>query len=119
MTGGGGINRAASPAASLSPRHWLRYVPPNRIDFLLQKIQNRSRILEFFPEQALIFKSFTPEQDPFLTVWCQMLEMPVTFLKNDRPNPSFLLKKCACLLAKDTECVPVSLSYDTYCAFQN
>ena len=35
--------------------------------------------------------------------------MPVTFLKNDRSNPNFLLKKYVCLLAKDIDCVPVTV----------
>ena len=35
--------------------------------------------------------------------------MPIAFLKNDRSNPNFLFKNYACLLAKDTECVPVTI----------
>ena len=45
--------------------------------------------------------------------------MPDVFVKSDRSNHNFLFKKCACLFAKDTECVPVSLNYDRCCAFQN
>ena len=44
-----------------------------------------------------------------------MLKMPVVSLKDDRSSPNFFSEKCA----KNTECVPVSLSYDICCAFQN
>ena len=35
------------------------------------------------------------------------------------PIPIFFLKSVPVFLAKDTECVPVSLSYNICCAFQN
>ena len=54
-----------------------------------------------------MFKVLTPEQDPFSGIWSRTSKMPVTSLKNDRSNRTFLSKNYGCLLPKDTECVPV------------
>ena len=47
------------------------YAPPTRVDFSLPKIQNRPQILKFYSGTGPTFRSFTPEQDPFLTIWSQ------------------------------------------------
>ena len=78
--------------------------------FFTSKNPEQAPNFELFSETGPNFLSFTPEQDPFLTIWSQTSKMPVAFLKNDRSSPSFLLKKCAYLLAKDTECVSVTIS---------
>ena len=49
------------------------YVPPTRVDFSLPKIQNRPQILKLYSRTGPTFWSFTPEQDPFLTIWSQGL----------------------------------------------
>ena len=59
------------------------YVPPTRVDFSLPKIQNRPQILRFYSRTGPTFLSFTPEQDPFFTIWSQMpgsnVKIPVAF----------------------------------------
>ena len=60
------------------------YVPPTRVDFSLPKIQNRPRILNFFQEEALIFK---------VLLWNRIyFRQSGLKRENDRPNPNFLLK---------------------------
>ena len=85
------------------------YVPPTTVDFSLPKMQNRSRILNFFPEQALIFKVLLQNRILSSITLSQMSKMPVAFLKYYRSNLNFLSEKYTCLLAKDTECVPVTI----------
>ena len=73
------------------------YVPPTRVDVSLPKIQNMSQILNFFPEQALIFKVLFRKKDSFLTIWstnspAQMSKIPVAFLKMIDSIPIFFLK---------------------------
>ena len=49
-------------------------------DFSLPKIQNRPRILNLFPEQALIFKVLLQNKIlNFLTVWSQTSKMLILF----------------------------------------
>ena len=81
-------------------------MPLTRVDFSLPKIQNRPLILNYFSGTGADFKVML---DPFLTIWSQTSKASVAFLKNDRSNPNFLFKNCACLLAKDTEYVPVTI----------
>ena len=64
---------------------------------------------EIFSRTGPDFYNFTPEQDPFLTIWSQMSKMPVAFLKKDWSNPNFLSKTYACLSAKNTDCVPITI----------
>ena len=59
------------------------YVPPTRVNFSLPKIQNRPQILRFYSRTGPTFWHFTPEQDPFFTIWSQMpgsnVKIPVAF----------------------------------------
>ena len=59
--------------------------------FFTSKNPEQARNFGVFFRTGPHFKSFTPEQDPILTI-C----------------PNFLSKKYAYLLAKDTECVPIT-----------
>ena len=71
--------------------------------------KSRTGLFGLFSRTGPDFQSFTPEQDRLLKIWSQTSKMQVAFLENDQSNPSFLSKKYARLLAKDTECVPVTI----------
>ena len=63
----------------------------------------------FFQNTPWFLKYYSRSGSFFLTIWSQTAKMAVVFLKNDKSNPNFLFKKYVCLLAKGTECVPVTI----------
>ena len=59
----------------------------------------------FFPELAMIFKVLLKNRI-FFDNLASNVKMLVAFLRND---PIFFLKSCVRLLAKYTECVPITI----------
>ena len=67
--------------------------------FFISKTPEQAQNSELSSGTGPDFLTFTPEKDLLLTIWYQT--------------------KCACFLAKGIGCVPVGLSQDVCCAFQN
>ena len=77
--------------------------------FHFQKSRTGPEFLNFFPEQVKLFKFYSRIGSSFDNL-ISNVKMPVVFLKITDPITILFQRKCAYLLAKDTECLPVSLT---------
>ena len=92
---------------------WYRvygYVPPTRVKFSLPKKSQQAPNFELFKGTGLdVYLKHYSRTVSFFDNLVSNVNNASCFPKNNKSNPNFLLKKYACLLAKDTECVPVTI----------